>query len=83
MRKDAHIQGRNWLSGRARTGGIGSTNHSHHNIAAERFNICKLTTRQTPRNAFSGGKEEKYDCKVNICPVEKVNKNLHREAQDQ
>ena len=33
--------------------------------------------------ASSGGKEEKYDCKVNIFQVETANKNLHGEAQDQ
>ena len=40
---------------------------------------------QTPERcamASSGGKEEKYDCKVNICQVETANKNLHEEAQD-
>ena len=33
--------------------------------------------------ASSGGKEEKYDCKVNICQVETTKENLHGEAQDQ
>ena len=33
--------------------------------------------------ASSGGKEGKYDCKVNICQVETANNNLHGEAQDQ
>ena len=59
MCKDAHTQGPNRSSGRARTGGIGGTNHSHHNIAAELFNICTFKMRRTHRNGIFRGQRRK------------------------
>ena len=41
------------------------------------------TSACSKRAKHNNGKEEKCDCKVNICQVEIANKNLHGEAQDQ